>query len=319
MSSPGSAAGHGRHPLAGAALTTLAAFGFSTVPAFAKTIYETGTNPLGVMTTRFTFAAVILLAVRLLFARGEAWPSARDGLTMMLFGAVGVVAVSLLYFIAIADIDTSLGIVIWYGYPVTVVVYTWLIWRRAPSRTALVAMAGAIAGVALAAGEVRSGGTRTAITLIVLSAVCFGGYVIVLQRIVGRVGFLSGVTLVNAGAAAGYWFVCVLPLGRLGLPSDLEPVLPSSGRAVALIVMLAVVGTSVPFMASMAGLRRLDPTSYSILMTIEPVIAIVIGVTFLGETMSGSRLVGAVLVIGSLIAYTAAESRRAAAVPLTQP
>ena len=48
-------------------------------------------------------------------------------------------------------------------------------------------------------------------------------------------------------------------------------------------------------------------------------IAIVIGVTFLGETMSATRLAGAVLVIGSLVLYTAAESRRAGAAPMTQP
>ena len=37
-----------RHPLAGAALTTLAALGFSTVPALAKTIYDADSNALGI-------------------------------------------------------------------------------------------------------------------------------------------------------------------------------------------------------------------------------------------------------------------------------
>ncbi len=308
-----------RHPLAGAALTTLAALGFSTVPAFAKTIYDADSNALGVMTVRFTLAAAIMLAARSLLARGEGRPLPRDAGLMVAAGAIGVTAVSLMYFIAIGEIDTSLGIVIWYGYPVTVVAYTWLVWRRRPSRAASLALVGSVAGVALAAGERGARGTGTAITLIILSAICFGAYIIVLQRLVGRMGFITGVTLLNAGSALGYWIVCLLPLGRLGMPADLEPVWPVSGRAFALVAILAVVGTAVPFMASMAGLRMLDPTSYSILMTIEPVIAVVVGVTFLGEGMTARRLVGAVLVIGALVAYTAAESRRSAPVPDAHP
>jgi drug/metabolite transporter (DMT)-like permease len=308
-----------RHPLAGAALTTLAALGFSIVPATTKTLFDAGTNALGIMTVRFSLAALILLTVRVAWARAEGWPRPGDAVVMVLCGAVGVTVVSLLYFIAIADVDTSLAIVIWYGYPVTVVLFTWIVWRLAPTRVASVAIVGAIAGVALSAGEIRSGGTRTALVLIVVSAVVFGAYIIALQRAVSRMGYLTGVALLNAGSALGYLTVCAVPFDRLGGAEVLEPVLPDSPRAYALIAALAVFGTVVPFLSSMAGLRLLDPTSYSILMTIEPVIAIGIGVAFLGESMTGTRLAGAVLVIGSLVAYTAAESRRTGAAPMTQP
>ncbi len=308
-----------RHPLAGAALTTLAALGFSIVPATTKTLFDADTNALGVMTVRFSLAALILLAVRLVWARAEGWPRPVDATVIVLCGAVGVTVVSLLYFIAIADVDTSLAIVIWYGYPVTVVLFSWLAWRTLPTRVASLAMVGAIAGVGLSSGEIRSGGTGGALALIIISAVVFGAYIIVLQRVVSRMGYLTGVALLNVGSALGYLTVCAVPFDRLGGPVDLEPVLPDTPRAYALIAALAVFGTVVPFLASMAGLRMLDPTSYSILMTIEPVIAIAIGVTFLGETMSATRLAGAVLVIGSLVLYTAAESRRAGATPMTQP
>ena len=47
--------------LLGTALTFMACLGFSIVPALAKSSYNRGANALGVMTVRFSVAALLLL------------------------------------------------------------------------------------------------------------------------------------------------------------------------------------------------------------------------------------------------------------------
>jgi drug/metabolite transporter (DMT)-like permease len=51
----------------------------------------------------------------------------------------------------------------------------------------------------------------------------------------------------------------------------------------------------------------------SVITTIEPVLAILMGVIFLGEIVTTTRVIGATFVIGALIALSVLESRDEAA------
>jgi len=288
--------------LAGTAFTFLAALGFSIVPAIAKSAYENGANALGVMTVRFSIATALLLVARLLFGRNESWPTPRRTVELLLIGAVGITAVSLTYFIAIDDIDTSLAIVLWYVYPIFVVAVSWVLFKKRPRRNVFVALPFTLAGIAITAGQV-SGGTGTAITLVMASSLLFSFYILALDRARKGVGLITNVTVLSIGTAIGYWIVCLTPI------TPLEPQFPSDTRTSALICVLAVFGTTAPFLCSVAGLTRLEAATYSVITTIEPVIGIIVAVVFLGESMSLARLTGAALVIGALVGFSVSESR----------
>jgi drug/metabolite transporter (DMT)-like permease len=47
----------------------------------------------------------------------------------------------------------------------------------------------------------------------------------------------------------------------------------------------------------------------SVITTIEPVLAIAMGVIFLNEALTSARVIGAVFVVGALIALSVLESR----------
>ena len=84
-----------------------------------------------------------------------------------------------------------------------------------------------------------------------------------------------------------------------------------------MIIVLAIFGTTAPFLFSVAGLTRLEASTYSVITTIEPILGIIIAVIFLGESMSVERFIGAALVIGALIGFSVSESR-APATPARQ-
>ena len=280
----------------------MACLGFSIVPALAKSSYDAGANALGVMTVRFSVATVLLLVARLVFGRKESWPDRRRTIELLVIGAVGITAVSLTYFIAIDDIDTSLAIVLWYVYPIFVVAVSWVLFKKRPRRNVFVALPFTLAGIAITAGQV-SGGSGTAITLVMVSSFLFSFYILALDRASRGVGLITNVTVLSIGTAIGYWIVCLTPI------TPLEARFPDDTRTWVLITTLAVFGTTAPFLFSVAGLTRLEASTYSVITTIEPVLGIIVAVLFLGESMSATRLIGAALVIGALVGFSVSESR----------
>lgn len=286
----------------GTIFTFAAALGFSIVPALAKSSYEAGSNALGVMTVRFTLAGLLLLVARLTIGRKESWPSPRRIIELLLIGAIGITAVSLTYFLAIDDIDTSLAIVLWYVYPLFVVGVSWVITRKRPKRTVFVALPFTLAGIAITAGQLE-GGSGTAITLVMVSSFLFTFYILALDRASRGNGLITNVAVLSIGTAIGYWFVCLMPI------TPLEPIFPSDTRTWTYIVILSIFGTTAPFLFSVAGLTRLEASAYSVITTIEPVLGIAVAVIFLGEEMTVGRFLGAALVIGALVGFSISESR----------
>lgn len=280
----------------------MACLGFSIVPALAKSSYDAGANALGVMTVRFSIAGLFLVLARLTFGRKESWPSPQRTAVLLIIGAVGITAVSLTYFIAIDEIDTSLAIVLWYIYPLFVVAVSWAILKKRPRRNVFIALPFTLAGIAITAGQL-SGGSGSAITLVMVSSFLFSFYIISLDKASRGIGLLTNVTVLTIGTAIGYWIVCLFPI------TPLEPAFPTDSRTWWLIVLLAIFGTTAPFLFSVAGLTRLEAATYSVITTIEPVIGIIVAVIFLSESMSLGRFVGAALVIGALIGFSVSESR----------
>ena len=296
--------------LLGTVLTFMACLGFSIVPALAKSSYDNGANALGVMTVRFTAAAVLLLVARVTIGRNESWPTLQRTFALLVIGAVGITAVSLTYFIAIDEIDTSLAIVLWYIYPVFVVGVSWALMRKKPRRNVFITLPFTLAGIAITAGQL-AGGSGTAIALVMISSFLFSFYIIGLDKASRGIGLITNVTVLTVGTAIGYWFVCFVPI------TPLEPIFPNDTRTWTMIIVLAIFGTTAPFLFSVAGLTRLEASTYSVITTIEPILGIIIAVIFLGESMSVERFIGAALVIGALIGFSVSESR-APATPARQ-
>ena len=67
------------------------------------------------------------------------------------------------------------------------------------------------------------------------------------------------------------------------------------------IVFIAVCGTILPFGLYFEGIRRIRSTHASITATLEPITAGVISALFLGEMLSPLQMLGAILVIVSII------------------
>ena len=279
----------------------LSSTGFATVPTFAKKLYAHETNAMGVMSVRFTLATLLMLAIRSIMVRNTPWPSLKNTAKLLLWG-VCIMGISLTYFIAINDIDTGLAIVLFYANPLFIVVGSWIIWKKRPSKNVQMSLVFTMIGVFITVGQIGNASIG-AVALVLLSAVLFTIYLLGLSHSLERTDVITSVVLVNAGGAISYWFLVVTS------PGSLTSEFPHDSTAWLLIAGLVIFGTVTPILASFAGLKRVGPSTVSVLATFEPVIAIIAGVIFLGEDLTLNRVLGASFVIGALIALPVLEAR----------
>jgi len=103
------------------------------------------------------------------------------------------------------------------------------------------------------------------------------------------------------------FFVMVGFVGVLGMPA--MPV-PGEPGFVAMAVALATYLASFVFM--FVAIERTGATPTAMIMNLEPVFTVAFGAVLLGEVFSGTRLLGAAVVLGSVLASQWFARRRAA-------
>jgi drug/metabolite transporter (DMT)-like permease len=82
------------------------------------------------------------------------------------------------------------------------------------------------------------------------------------------------------------------------------------------LVCIGVVSTVVAIGFFFAGLRRVGPTSASILATVEPVVTVFLAFVVFGETLAALQIAGAALVLTSVVVLQARSREPAAALPV---
>lgn len=296
----------------GALFMVLSGTAFGILPWFVRVASDRGVGPLGMMTVRFSLATATLLVVRAIARRRGTAGNVGDDrddrrvvhLRLALLGATGYAPQSILFFLGMQRIDISLGTVIFYTYPVLVVLGGWAVLHHRPNRTMALCLAVTVVGAALTAGEVGSGSFAGAV-LMVLASLWYSWHVLVLGQLAPRTDALSGLTFMLCGATA------VVVVGELVTRNPM----PSDPQSWAACISAAYLCTVVALGLFVLGIRQVTAGEAAVLSTIEPVVSIAIGVVALGEDLTVVRLVGAVLVLIGVSSLARASRPRLAAPP----
>jgi len=286
----------------GFALVFLSSIGFSMAPTLSKRAYESGANTVGVLIVRFTIASVLMLLIRLFLKGSHAWPKPALMLDLFLLGALGYSGAAFFYFTAIEDMSTGVSIVIWYIYPVFVVLIGWAVFKTKPKRQTIFSLIAAMIGVAITAGQPGNATTKGVI-LLLLSSLTYTFYTLRGSRSFKKTDLYTGVTFVMTGAATAFWLYWLLA------PSSTPVTFPQQTIGWVWIGTLAIFSTVLGTATLFAGLKILGPNTTSIVNTVEPVLNIVAGMLFLKETFSLQQGVGAVFVVGALVYLGVHETR----------
>jgi drug/metabolite transporter (DMT)-like permease len=264
---------------------------FAVAPIFGKVAYAHGMDAFALLALRFASAAVIIWALVLARAARRGFePAPRaTALRLLALGAAVLPAEVILYFTSLHHIGAGLAEVLLFLYPMWVVLITALVLRQPVTRLVVLCSAGAVGGAALTVGAVE-GVDLLGVLLAVGASIGFACYVVLSGRLVHGVGALLTTALVITGAAFSF-SVLALGTGSQG-PTD------ATGWAAAL--GLSVVGTVISFLLLTAGLARLPSTDASIVSTVEPAIAVMLGVVLLGEPIGVIQVLGVAVVLASV-------------------
>lgn len=248
---------------------------------------------------RLVLAAALLWALLALAGRLRETPrGARLLMGPLALGAVAYGGQMTLFALALERVSASLVVILFHTAPIVVVAVTALTGRERLTRLKLVALAlgvGGVAVVASASGELRA--EPLGIALAVGSALAYAGVVLGTDAYAGSIAPLPLSVLLATGAALA--LLVTAPLLGAGAPEDASGWL----LVVAIAVLVGVIGTT----ALLAGVAVIGPSLASILLTLEPLVALLLAWIALDERLSALQLAGGALIIGAaLVAHRAA-------------
>jgi drug/metabolite transporter (DMT)-like permease len=275
-------------------LASGAAFGAMAV--FGKLAYGEGVTVGTLLAARFAIAAGLFWL--LLLAGGGAREvralGRRDRRTGLALGACGYAVQAGCFFAALERIDASLLSLLLYTYPALVAVAAVALGRERLDGRRVTALALALGGLVLVLAGAGTGALdAVGAALGVTAALVYTTYILVSEGVVGRVRAPVLSALVCTGAAVSLTAGSAL-LGELR-PGDVT--LAGWGWLVCLSAVSTVGAISLFF----AGLRRVGPTTASILSTVEPIVTVLAAFAVFGEKLDAVQLAGGALVIAAVL------------------
>lgn len=210
-------------------------------------------------------------------------------------GASAVCGANLLFCMANKMTTAANAIVLQFTAPVFVILMGFLFWKKRPTKLEIVTCMAVFCGVLFFFWDGISTQGNLGNVIAVLSGVSYAG-VFFLNRLLGKDSILA--------VFWGYVFSVVIGLPFLFLETDfsLVPIIS--------ILVLGVFQMGLAFVLLTIGLQTVQPVTASLISGIEPVLNPVLVALFYHETVGILSIIGAVIVVGSVVAYNVTVGRQ---------
>jgi drug/metabolite transporter (DMT)-like permease len=280
-----------RGELTGSGLSALMAGLFAVVVILGKEV-EAGSAPFGMLAIRFGGQFCLLFGVLMMTGRPRL-PARGERLALGLAGTIGYGSEAALYFSALNHGSAAAVTLLFYTYPVWVMLATIVLDRKGPPGLLFVALGLAIAGSAIVVlGGGRADITSAGIVLALCTSVTYSAYLISTDRFVKVTDPLTAATWLGAGAAVSNVVYGVV-LGPF--------VVPPAGDWWRLLLIIAF--SAGAFAAMLGGLQRVGAVRNAIIGVLEPLTVAILAFLFLGEPITAAVAAGgALILVGAVIA-----------------
>lgn len=257
---------------------------------------------------RTTGAALILITFAVLKGKSQLYARKDELKDLIIFGTVGVAAVTSFYFFAIKYLYVSVALVIEFTASIWIVLYLRFIKKKQVSPIMWWGIACAFSGLFLLS-QIWTGTTLHPLGVAVAfaDAVALAIYFLLADRLSQKRSSLSLMSW-GIGVAAVFWALVLpwwnFPFEYLTNTYSLEGNLSNySAPGWALILWIIVVGTVIPYLLTVTGIRELSASTGSVIGMIEPLFAGAIAWWLLSEAFNTTQLIGcAVLLLGIYLA-----------------
>ncbi|MFD6100126.1 DMT family transporter [Nocardiopsis flavescens] len=255
-------------------------------------------SPATITWLRLTWAAVLLLALggRSLWraVRGATW---RERASVVILGTASA---GMMMFYSEATARIELGTATAIEFLGTLVVAVAAMRRRRE----LVWIAAAVAGVLCLTRPWEGDLDLVGVGFALAGAVCVVFYIVLTQKVGAGFGAVHGLALTMAVGS-----LVTAPFGAPGAFAAPDPGL------ILFTLLIALLFPMVPFLLEMIALQRMTRTAYSTFSSMEPGVALVMGLVVIGQAPVALQVVGMALVVVAGIGATRGERGGRPAVP----
>lgn len=263
---------------------------FGSLGIFGKLAYRLGLTTPQLLSYRFAMAAVLLWLAAALARQGL--PPRRSLVGLAIMGGLGYVGQSGSYFGALHFIPVSAAALLLYTFPVVVTLLARLLFGEPLGGGKIAAVVLAFIGTMLVVEAQVKVASPIGLVLGLTSAAIYSGYILFGSRLLPGIPPVSA-TATIVTAAALVWSGFAAATGQLTVNW--------SASRVALLGGFAVIGTTIPVLAFILGLRLVGASRAAILSTFEPASSVLLAVLILGEAANPVQYLGGAFILASVV------------------
>lgn len=213
-------------------------------------------------------------------------------------GAMSVFFAHTLFAIANKMTTATNAIVLQFTVPIFVILFSIVFFHKKPSRLDLIACAAVLGGVLFFFVDKLSPGEMLGNVIALLSGVAYAGVFLLRE-------------MPNSDAISSVFWGDIIS-AAVGLPFLFQET-EFTGAAMTSLVILGVFQVAIAYILMTEGLKTTPAVTASLVSGIEPVLNPILVAVFYGEEVSVMALIGAVIVVVSVVVYNVLLARQPAA------
>ncbi len=278
--------------ITGVAYAVVSSTTFGLIPLFTISLMTVGVSSPTILCYRFLLAAVAM-AVIMFFTR-RSFKLASDQMAVVALLAVLYASTAILLLESYKCIPSGIATTIHFLYPLAVTLTMSWVFKERISSTIYIAVALSLVGVALLAwGNHAEGDFRRGVSFALLTVITYAAYIVGVMR--SRASRVDSIVLTFYVLAFGALLFFVYAMATSGIEAV------HSAASWRDLIILALLCTVLSDYTLILAIKRIGSTSTSILGSMEPLTAVVVGVLYFGERIDTTSVVGLLLVICAVV------------------
>ncbi len=275
----------------GYTLGAIAAATYGMNPLFALPLYSDGMDADSVLFFRYLFAIPILGIM--IKARGRSFRLNRGEILPLVVLGLLVAASSLTLFLSYNYMDAGIASTILFVYPIMVALIMAMVFKEKITLQTAFCILLALAGIAMLYKN-GNGATLsfTGTLLVIASALSYAIYIVGINQ--------SSLKNVATLKVTFYILLFGVSLFLIRLDFGQAVTLPQKWYMWGNLIALAIFPTAISFLCTTSAIQYIGSTPTAILGALEPVTAVIIGVTVFGEALTPRILCGILMIIAAV-------------------
>ena len=276
-------------------LVLIAGILWGMIGLFVRKLNGFGFNSMDIVALRAVTTSILLGAFLFFYDKSKLKIRLKDIWCFIGTGVFSIVFFNFCYFKAITLTSLSVAAILLYTAPAIVMILSAILFREKITKIKVISLVLTFVGCVLVTGMVSGGDALNAQGILVGLGAGFG---YALYSIFSRFALDRGYHSLTISL---YTFVfamfATIPLADY---KGISSICSKDYKTILFCLLFGLISTVLPYIAYTSGLQKMENSKASIIASIEPVTATLLGVAFYHESLSILEILGVILVLGAI-------------------